>query len=215
MDDKSKIILEFFKGLNDSNIEYVLLRNVNNELPYNYTPYKKDIDVMVRPEHRSRFHAYMKKNKYVSSPHPLDKGSGTVYLYAVYPFEFYKKNGVYIDVCYQLVCKSPNAGEYLPIDMLINSSAWENRKIDQQYGWYVLCEEDLLVHLLTRCIFDKKRFEPAYVSKIDELLKIVDMRKLTERLNVVFFRFTPTLLAKLNNHDYSTIRKEYFSFVDY
>lgn len=215
MTDTRSFILDFFNKLNDSGIRYVLLRNIGNELPDNYQKGKKDIDLLVHPNDRSKLHSFMKKNKLVSWPHPLDKGSGLEYLYAVYPFEFYKKDGYYFDICYQMVCKSPNAGEYMPVDMLINTSVWENRRLDGEYPWYRLSDEDLMVHLLTRCIFDKKKFTTEYKNELIKLNQTSDKVKLKLKLETVFFKYSDTLLKKIETGQYDNIINSYLSFIEY
>lgn len=215
MNNSRLILQDFFSNIEAAGIRYVLLRNINNELPDNYAIGKKDIDLMIHPEEREKFHKFMRKHKYVSCPHPLDKGSGLVYLYAVYPFEFYKRGGYFFDVCYQMVCKSPNAGEYMPIDMIVNNSAWENRKKDANYGWYVLSDEDMMVHLLTRCIFDKKQFTQGYINAINKLNVSVNKSELKKRLDMVVFKFSDRLIALIENQEFASVRTEYFTFMDY
>lgn len=212
---ENNYIISFFQQLNSSDIRYVLLRNIDGELPYSYSRGAKDIDLLVHPSDRKKFYGFMKRLKFIHCPHPLDKGSGLVYLYAVTPFDFFKHDGYFFDICYQMVCKSPNGGEYMPVDQIVQNSVWDNRKQNSQFGWYELSNEDLLVHLLTRCIFDKSTFKKGYTDKIEILKKEADINALKKRLNMVFFKFTEKLINKVMNAEYDSIINDYFSFKEY
>ncbi len=50
----------FFDLMNSSNIDYVLIKNIREELP-NSLPDGKDIDILVKPESKILFEKVMKK----------------------------------------------------------------------------------------------------------------------------------------------------------
>ena len=106
--------------------------------------------------------------------HPWDFGDNFIFLYSMNPLEFYEKNGIYLDVSYQLCCRSVNNGEWMPLDQKINNSVWNNRKQDNTYGWYILSDEDLFLHLITRSVFDKKKFTDGYIEQIQNLFKKIN-----------------------------------------
>jgi hypothetical protein len=207
-------ILSIFQGLEGSNIPYILLRNINNELPNNFIA-NKDIDIIIHPDHKKEFYKFAMNNGWKKVNHPWNFGNNFIFLYAMDPFEFYTLGEINIDVCFQLSCRSTNNGEWMPIDMLINSSAWENKKRNTEYGWFELSIEDEIVHLLTRCVFDKKEFSKEYIERIQYLNNKVNSNSLLVRLDLVFFKFTPFLIKLINENKYNEIRKKYLTFIDY
>lgn len=211
--EKEKII-NLFQLLNDNNIEYVLLRNINNELPENLSS-NKDIDIMVRKDSKASFHSLMKENGWRRVQHPWDFGNNFVFLYAMDQLEFYNKNQMALDVCFQLCCRSVNNREWMPVDQIIQKSVWDNRRKNPKWGWYELCNEDLLIHILLRCIFDKGYFSDGYINTINELIKCVDINEVRIRAEVIFFKFTPILLECLKRHEYESLIKSYLTFIDY
>lgn len=210
--DKNKITNMFF-DFEKAGITYALLRDVDKILPELYSS-DKDIDIIIRPESRKQFIQYLHSNKWKRVEHPLGEVS-TIFLYAMTPFEFYLKEGLRLDICYQLSCKSTNAGEWMPIDRSINQMMWTRIKRNNNFGWYELSTEDELIHLLTRCIFDKKNFNIAYQNRIEELLEKVNIETIKIELNKVFFKFTDNLLDLLIKKKYNCIIKDYLTFKEY
>ena len=91
------IILSFFQMLNDNGVEYVLLRNIGNELPFSLSQ-KKDIDILIKKESKDDFHRLMKKTGWHSVPHPWDFGNNFVFLYAMDKLEFYENKEIHLDI---------------------------------------------------------------------------------------------------------------------
>ena len=75
--------------------------------------------------------------------------------------------------------------------------------------------EDEFVSLVARSIFDKKEFQSGYVKRIDELSSIIEKLNVIEKLNMVFFKFTPFLMDYIDNKDYENIMKNYLEFKEY
>lgn len=209
-----KEILNMFSMLNKNNISYVLLRNIDKELPDNLRE-NKDIDILVKREDKSKFQKVLYNNGYKKRIHPWDFGNNFLFLYAMDKLEFYAKEKVNLDICYQLCCRSINAKEWMPVDQLINNSVWENKRYNKQYGWYELSYEDELIHLLTRCIFDKGEFSLGYRKRILELMEKVSMDDEYERLNVVFFKFSHKLIELIRKCEFDKIVDEYMTFTEY
>lgn len=207
-------VLQFFDSMNKRKIEYVLLRNIDNELPNNYGP-EKDIDILVKKESKKDFHMFMKDCHWIKVRHPWDFGSNFVFLYAMDRLEFFEKEDIHLDVCYQLCCRSVNNGEWMPVDMIIQDSVWQNRRRNSEYPWYEMSEEDQLLHLLTRCVLDKKKFPDGYKKEIQRLLPLVDLEVFMSKLNVVFFNFSKRLVQMLNSGFFDDIPHEYLTFVEY
>ena len=106
------------------------------------------------------------------------------------PFQFYKKDNIYVDVCFQLSCRSFNANEWFPLDIIVQESVWKNKLKDNQIWKYTLSKEDEFIHLITRSIFDKKEFTTPYISRIEEIIQEIDIDDVLEKLDVIFFKFS-------------------------
>lgn len=211
----SKQITDFFEILEQSNIQYLLPRNINNEIP-EALPIDKDIDILIFPSDKGRCNEALLNAGWKLGKHPWDFGSNFKFLYSMDSFRWYTKDSLHIDVSYQLCCRSPNQGEWVPLDQEIQDSAWGNRLVDTNSPWkWSLCVEDELVHLLTRCVFDKKDFNVGYTERIEELVDIVDFVEVESRLKHVFFMFSSTMISLVKSGSYSDIIESYFSFSDY
>ncbi len=209
-----KKIDNFFKMMNQSKIRYVLIKNIGNELP-NQLKKNKDIDILVHPEDKRIFKILMKQNKYLRILHPYGKEQGWTFLYQMDECYMFCKEGLYVDVCFQLCCKSLMPKSWIPLDASINISIWGNRYFDQRESWYVMDDQNLFVYLLVRCIFDKKEFSPKYIKEIDKYTFLTREQGTTEKLSKIFFKYTPHLLEKLDKKQYNQILQQYISFVGY
>lgn len=209
-----KDVLDVFSMLNKNQISYVLLRNIDKELPDNLNE-DKDIDILVKREDKEKFQKVLYNNGFKNKIHPWDFGNNFVFLYAMDKLEFYSKGKINLDICYQLCCRSINAKEWMPIDQMINNSVWENKKLNKNYDWYELSYEDELIHLLTRCIFDKGEFNSGYRKRISELMRKVDMDAEYKKLNVVFFKFTYKLVELIEKNEFDKIVNDYMTFTEY
>lgn len=208
------IILKLFENLNENGINYVLLRNSGYKIPSEH-PSDKDIDILVRKSSQKKFHETMWRNNWKEIKHPWNFGNNFVFLYAMDRFEMYTKSNLNIDICYQLNCRSINCGEWMPLDQSINDSVWYNKKKNSVYPWYEMNIEDQLVHLITRCIFDKKNFSIGYISDIDMLYKKADIEILFNKLKCVYFKFTSILIESIESRKYENLVKRYIQFTGY
>ena len=214
MNISSKEILDFFNLLNSYQINYVLLRNIDNELPFNFKG-NKDIDILVHSDSKGDLYNMMREKGWKKLLHPLSNRDDYKFLYAMDEFDFFSNTKLNIDVCYQLACRSTNKGEWMPLDKKINSSVWENKQKDNKFHWYTMNTEDQLIHLLCRCIFDKKMFPVGYLNKINELYFIAKKKILYCKLELIFFKFTPYLIDHINNNDFADIIVKYLQFTKY
>jgi len=211
----SKAIIDIFKKLNESDIEYLLIRNINNELPYRLKK-SKDIDILVSYEQKKKLYNFFQNNGFKKVPHPH---RNNIYLYGAKKFEFLKnKDGLIFDLNYQLMCRSLNRGEWMPLDKKIQQSAWENKrfeKIDENFGYWTLSYNDEFITLIVRSIFDKREFQEGYIKRIEVLKDKIDLKDVKEKMKLVFFKFTPYLLEMIKNKDYENIVKNYIKFKEY
>lgn len=205
-------VLDFFSILNMNNIDYILLRNLEDELPKNLL-INKDIDIIVNEKDSKLFSQLMIQNNWKQKEHPF---RNVPFLYGMKPFQFYYKNGIYIDVCFELACRSLNKGEWFPLDMKIQEALWMNKKHIRDKPWeYCLSHEDEFVHLVTRCIFDKKEFTDSYIKRLNFLRTVVDFDQVSSKFKLIFFKYTKPLIHLISEKKYKGIIKKYLQYKDY
>jgi len=211
-----KEIVEIFRRLNEGGLNYILLRNINNELP-NKLKVGKDIDILVKKEDEDKFINFFYKNGYVTIDHPYKYDT---FLYGVDRFEFkYNNNNkILFDLNFQIAVRSLDQGQWIPLDQAIQESAWENKRFEQlsdDFGYWALSYEDEFICLVARSIFDKREFQDGYIKRIDELLHLIDEKNVIGKLNRVFFKFSPYLMDYIKHGNYKTIIKNYIEFKEY
>lgn len=207
-------IISLFKTINNSKIEYVLLRNINKELPSNLQA-GKDIDILVRISSRTQLLKILNFENFSRIRHPHNNN---IYLYGIRKFEFYKKNNLYLDICYELCCRSLNKGEWVPLDHKIQKSIWANKRFTKEthnFQYWTLGFEDEFVSLVTRAIFDKRVFSNNYVKRINYLLKKINKEAVIDKFQTVFFKFAPILFELIVLEDFDTIINNYLEFKEY
>jgi hypothetical protein len=209
----SAAIIKLFAEIKAHKFNVILLRNISAELPFRLKE-GKDIDVLVKPD--SNFENYLLKHDFVEVLHPL---RDNVFLYGVKPFKFFlnKNENILLDLHFGLSCRSLNEGEWIPLDQFIQDSAWVNCKMinDGTMVYTALEENDEMVALVTRCIFDKRHFPEGYKHRIKQLINSCNMARLAERFELIFFKYTPNLLAHLKVQDLDSIYSDYISFREY
>lgn len=207
-------LLNIFNILNDEHIEYVLMHNIDNELPDNLK-IGKDIDIVVKRDSKARFGELMHSNGWTKIRHPINY----VFLYAMDKFDCYRKNNFSLDCHYQLYCRSLQKmeGAYMviPLHQIIQDSVWRNRQKNPKWPWYEMCPEDEIVHLVSRSIFAKGGFSSGYIRCIEELLPKANEQELLKRFQVVFFAFAKKLFDMLKMQEYTIILDNYLKFTDY
>ncbi len=217
----SSDVNDTFRMLHKYNINYILLHNIDNELP-NKLKRGKDIDILVHPDCFDEFLKLMNILEYSELIHPHGKEAGWQFLYGMdtcHKFE-HQKTGVQIDVYAQLATKSIDMDAWLPLDKSIQESVWRDKVWNDKYGWWQMDDKNLLVYLVTRSIFEKNEFTDGYIRAIEKLLYLLDdekkdMADVTEKFHKIFFHFTPRLLKMLKDRDWKNIRKKYLSFDEY
>ncbi len=211
----SQEIVDIFTLLNENKLDYILLRNINKELP-NGLGVGKDIDILIRWEDRKKFYSFFELYSFQKIPHPHQND---IFLYGVNKFEFLKnKANVLFDLNFQLAVRSLDAGQWIPLDQNIQESAWKNKRHKQQsdnFGYWTLSYEDEFIALVVRSIFDKKEFQSGYIKRINELYSLINKNNVIEKLNMVFFKYTPYLMKSLEQNDYENIIKNYLEFKEY
>lgn len=209
-----ELIDKFFSLLDSSGIDWILLRNTNDELP-KLLDVNKDIDILVRPENKTEIHAFFIANQFMEIRHPL---ANDIRLYGVDAFRMYKNlEGLLIDVNFQAVVKSLDQGQWIPLDQAIQKELWLNRRFVLIGDEHVPMPsvEDLFVLTLCRCILDKKNFTVWGRALLGQAIAECDIERLRKKLELVFFKFTPRLIDLVWNSKFDEIVPCYLSFSDY
>ena len=204
-------VKEAFADLNSSGIQYALLRNIGSELPHNISR-EKDIDIIVHPNQIGVLERALLDRGWRRLRHPYEHKK---FLYGMDPFHFYSKGDLYFDVCFQISCQSINDKEWFPLDQEIQRITWQDIHLSRSVWQFELSPEVLLVHLITRCVFDKRKFSKAYIKEIERVFSRVDVLVFEQLLSLVFFKFTRQLIVMLRQKKYSNIFDNYIQFSDY
>jgi hypothetical protein len=212
----SKDICNIFKALNSEKIEYILIRNINNELPKSLI-IGKDIDILIKKENKQKTLSFFKNENYHVAPHPH---KNNIYLYNIDKFIYLqnKHNRIIFDLQFKLVVRSLDAGQWVPLDNRIQESAWINRrfkKIDDEFGYWTLSYDNELIMLITRCIFDKRKFQKGYIKRINELKLKTDLNGVEKKMKLIFFKYAKYLLEHIKNNNYNQIIENYIQFKEY
>ena len=212
----SQEIIDIFALLNGSGIDYILMRNINSELPANLDV-GKDIDILVHKRDAVKAIKYFNLNQYNVVDHP-HKNNTFLYGADRFVFIYNDKNNILFDLNFQIVVRSIDAGQWIPLDNYFQVSVWKNKRFvekDNGFCYWSLSYSDEFVSLVARSVFDKKKFHRAYIKRIQELLQLVDMNDVSMKFNLIFFKFTPNLLMLIENDRYQDIVDSYFKFNEY
>lgn len=214
----SKLVYDFFETLNRSEVRYVLIKNIGQELPH-YLKDGKDIDILVSIEDRCKFAKTMLEAGFLKRIHPLGIESGYRFGYQLQECQFWQKNGIaqnfYIDVCFQLMCKSLTPNFWVPLDSAVNRRALEEKVWNERLGCWQMDEMTLLVYLLVRCVFDKHSFSKAYIEEIEKRKQWIYEEVVQKMLLTVFYRFSGRISEMVNAGEYDSILENYVQFTDY
>ena len=111
-----------FNLLNNSKLNYIITWNINNELP-SHLKAGKDIDILVNKKDEKKFVHFFRSHNYKATNHPFKYD---IFLYGVDRFEFKymnKNNQIDFDLVFQLAVRSLDAGQFIPLDKIIQESA--------------------------------------------------------------------------------------------
>lgn len=210
------LINDFFDGLNKANVSYVLIKNIDNELPEKLKA-GKDIDILVEKSSMKTFRTYMrmKARKII---HPYGKEMGWRNIYGLEDFEFWRLktyDDVFVDVSNKLCCHSLMPQIWIPLDNKIQEDIWKNKVFDKQNKWWRIDDNVLYIYLVVRCVFDKKIFPDIYKLEIEKKKNIVDMNIVRSYFKVIFFSFTDKLMEMLDHREYDLIVETYIKYKNY
>ncbi|MBQ6975330.1 MAG: hypothetical protein IJQ16_02090, partial [Selenomonadaceae bacterium] len=124
-------------------------------------------------------------------------------------------NKLIVDAYAELCTKSISMNAWLPLDKIIQKSIWENKVWDDANKWWILDDENLVIYLLTRSVFEKGGFTDAYISDIEKRKNLLKNSSARQKLEKIFFKFADTLIEKVNRKQYENTLIEYITFTDY
>lgn len=209
----SKNIKIFFEWINSNNIEYVLIKNDGEHIP-NKILDGDDIDILVHPNDYEKYLKLIQENGFKVLP-----GESLKY-YFVYNMRkdiYAQKEDIFIHAYDKLSCVSfTNMGlSKIPLDKKIQDFIWETKKWDFKNKWWITDDRIILLYLIVRSIFDKKKFREIYINEIEKRNSIINDTKFIELCYFVFFKFTPILLELIKNQEYDVILRTYKNFKNY
>lgn len=213
---ENDIIRKFFQMLNEKDIQYVLIKNIANELP-NKLVKGKDIDIVVYEENKVDFENIMKKNHFFMQEHPWGKSNGWEFMYGLPEFQFWKleNDDLFIDVSFKLCCKSLMSQAWIPLNQDIQERIWQEKRWDEKFNWWNMDNETRFIYYIVRCIFDKQIFSANYIEEIENEYSKIDINVVRELLRGVFFKYTDRILFLIKQKKYDEIQQDYISFADY
>lgn len=197
-----------FSLLNETGVRYLLLKNIEEELP-SALKLTKDIDILVLPEDRERLAAILEEKGYAHVPHPKREERR---MEGLDPFDLYVWEDILLDVCYQLCCHGLDPHEWRAFGKEMQDSLWGNAVYDARCRCYRLGEEEELIYLLARAVFDKRGFQRSYIKRIGELLTRVEQQRVSGRLEWIFPGYAGRLLEAAGNGQFEGLAEAYFQY---
>lgn len=171
----------------------------------------KDLDILVRGDELDLCASELKKLKFRQVIHP---NSADVFIYGAKRRLMYKREGMYVDVHRQLVVRSLDAGQWMPIDMELQKAAWslEPTKSGNSVFLPPVIE---FSYLVARCIFDKRGFGFAQRERLTALNNNLKKQTRNEYLSKIFFAFTPVLIEMIEMNSWDEIVSAHSQFGNY
>ncbi len=212
MIDKEAELKHIFNLLQKNQIPYMVLRGFD-EIPQDVT-YSNDLDLLCKQKDQKQIFSIFKQLGYKFYE---DSVLHHTYLYAALPHQHFrdKKKDIHIDIVYNLSYRSPNKGEWVSIHEDLQHNIWKNKQSVESFWSYQPSHHDELLHLLCHSIFDKQEFRRKYILRIDELLPLTVQKRLLQDLELVFFKYSVSLLEQIKNRQYESIISNYLSFKEY
>ncbi len=208
-------IFELFEMLNAANIRYLLIKNINNELPDNLK-IGKDIDFIVAHDDCPNVITLLAENGYNRILHPNSVEAGWRLLYGAEDcVKFINADLIEVDIHTSLCVKSSMMNGWVPLDKKINADMWQFKFWDEKLLCWRINDRIAFVYEIARCIFDKAAFNEAYIQEIEKNKSLLDAQDVIDYMHLVFFKFTEKLRTLIKEGRYHQIVDEYYHFMDY
>lgn len=213
-----QIINDFFEKINESNISYILIKNIGNELPSNLAD-GKDIDILVNEVDVQKFSMFMESIGFIKQTCPYGRENGWQFLYGLREYDFWKhkecEQNFYVDASFALACKSIMPNTWIPLDKSIQEYLWCNKKWDSKNNWWILDVNTRFVYYIVRSVFDKKIFNSLYISEIEKEINSIDEDIVVDMMRKIFFKATDCVWNNIKAKKYDCIIHDYLTFSEY
>lgn len=209
------IIIETLKLLNDCNINYALLRNIDDEIPYHLRA-NKDIDIWVDINFLNISIAQITKEHFIKVKHPL---ANDKFLYSMRRpiYLKHKYTDLYLDITPHIFVRTIDDKYFCPLEMNFQNYIAKNiiveRSGEVNYNKIDINSEFIL--LVCRCIFDKKFFPEPYINQIEKIIHHIDEAIVLKYFGMIFFRAAHLILNEVKDKKYLTLRDKLIKFRNY
>ena len=210
---KAEIILDFFRMLNERNLNYVLIKNDDNALPYNLES-DNDIDLLIHPSDYENLVYLCVSNGYEKR---VGESCKRYFLEQLRDDLLFKKEDCYFHFYEALPC-SPltNMGECkMALERSVQEYIWENKVWDEVNQWWIMDDVSTLLYLIVRSVFDKKDFKKKYIREIKKRRDLLELESFKQLARTVFFGFTPVLIELVKAEEYDSVLAKYLSYTNY
>ncbi|WP_027206060.1 nucleotidyltransferase family protein [Butyrivibrio fibrisolvens] len=208
-------VLALFDILNSGGIKYMLIKNIDNELPDKLKK-RKDIDILVHPNDVVKIRTLLENEGFERVIHSQSVESGWKLLYGAHDCSMYRsKNLMEVDIHDSLCVKSTMVNGWVPLDKRINDVIWDTREWDEELNCWKLNLKIMFVYLIARSIFDKGTFSDPYINEINRHGNLLDDEQVKSYMEVIFFGFSEKLKKLIKTKQYGIIVDEYYRFSDY
>lgn len=198
--------MDFFEELNKNDIQYCVLE---------YDAENQYVDMFVHPNDNKKYLKLLKHLNYKEITPPMREYA---FIYRLKPdVSYISPEGVTIHSACQMSCVSlSNLSKCkLPLDNSIQESLWKNKIWDAEHKYWKICLEDHLIQILTKCVFNQKEFDKQSTQWIEECGVDLDNAELVQKLEGVFFFFTPELILHIKEKRFDKIIYDYRTFRNY
>ena len=180
----------------------------------NNISYENDLELLCDVTEKDKIFRIFKKLKYIHSQDSLENNT---YLYNALPHDHFRKveSDIHVDIVYNLSYKSPNKGEWVSVHKELQESIWDNKIKVNRFWLYQPSELDEFIHIICHSIFDKQEFKTKHIDRINYLYPIINKKDACMKLSLVFFKFAPYLIEKIQDRKYKEIFKSFLQFTKY
>jgi len=184
-----------------------------------------DIDILISKENEDGLWEILKKNNFKRK---VDSRLFNNYLYGSKPHTHYRSSdhNLHFDVVNHLSHKSTfsiarpglSLSYWIPLDETIQRDIWLEKETYHYADFNIPIFAPIfeLIHLLCHVIFDKNgEVDHYYTNKINRLINTVDLDRLKNYLELVFFNFSDELIKLCSKGSINLLYSEYISYRDY
>lgn len=207
-------VLDLFAVLANAGIPWILPWTILSTLP-SKVPYGKDIDLLTQDDHEPLLGLYLRSHGFTQIPHPY---RDQVHLYGTKPpLRFLSPTKLPIDISSKVTVRSLDAGQWIPIHQTLHDSIWTSAYTAKIESTEIMvpCNEDLLVCMICRSIFNKHSFSDDTISYIQQTLPSASYDQMLSKLELVFYSFAPYLLHQIKASRFDSILSTYYAFSTY